>query len=457
MGKYLQAAGLNGLYVDDNDARRSVNTLYREWNDLNGNRVIDCDLSNPAPHTLPGGDTCGTHFDTNGELSPDFVAFGRPPSSAAAENVICGRFEGASQLQRAYCEEAGQNLLTGWGKRRYEWQFGLGIQHEVRPGLVGEVTYNRRTYGNLTATDTLLVGCDFYGPRAAVEDYQTCASRHLDYESDLYDFYSLTAPVDPRLPGGGGYVVRGNRNQKAPGSLPAGAGDVTLVRDELGYYWHGIDTNISLRAARGLRVSAGTSTGRAVRNACYADVDEPNVRGREGNEYAGGCLQRPRFQTNIRGSASYIVPWVDMLVSAVYQFQPGPPLRANLLHTSEAAIWDESSSNRQGTPFYPGRFQFANILDYGDQFGDNFHMWDMRLAKNLRFGAGRVSFGIDIFNMFNVDPGLLYFPNYNATLLPDGTWVEDNPATPNVEMNRWREVLSIPVPRHMKLSVRLDF
>jgi hypothetical protein len=119
MGKYLQAAGLNGLYVDDNDARRSVNTLYREWNDLNGNRVIDCDLSNPAPHTLPGGDTCGTHFDTNGELSPDFVAFGRPPlrprqrtSSAGASRAPHNYSGPTARRQARTCSPAGGSDAT---------------------------------------------------------------------------------------------------------------------------------------------------------------------------------------------------------------------------------------------------------------------------------------------------------------------------------------------------------
>ena len=306
MGKYLQAAELSGLYVDDNAARRSANALRRGWDDLNGNRLIDCNLSDPNPHTLPGGDTCGTMLDSgSGAPSQAFQTFGRPPSFATVTDSICGRPGRASQLHRDYCAEAGQNLIAGWGKRRYEWQFGLGIQHELLPGLTGEVTYNRRTYGNLTATDTVLSGCDYFGPRAAVEDYRTCAERHLNYESESFDFYRYTDPVDPRLPGGGGYVISGNTNQKAPGALPAGAGTVTLIRDDLSYYWHGVDTNVSLRAWRGLRVSGGTSTGRAVRDTCFTSIDTPNVRGRDENYQ---CHNRPEFTTNVRGSASYVVP-----------------------------------------------------------------------------------------------------------------------------------------------------
>ncbi len=52
------------------------------------------------------------------------------------------------------------------------------------------------------------------------------------------------------------------------------------------YAWNGVDTNFVLRARGGLRISGGTSTGRAVRDTCFTDVDTPSVKGRVGHEYA---------------------------------------------------------------------------------------------------------------------------------------------------------------------------
>ena len=43
-----------------------------------------------------------------------------------------------------------QNVISGWGKREYDWQFGLGIQQEVLPRVSVEVTYNRRWFGNFS-------------------------------------------------------------------------------------------------------------------------------------------------------------------------------------------------------------------------------------------------------------------------------------------------------------------
>ena len=68
----------------------------------------------------------------------------------------CGRREaGIPAAVQAYCDVYGDNLLEGSGKRRSEWQFGIGIQHELLPRFSAEVTYNRRNYSNLTVTDTL--------------------------------------------------------------------------------------------------------------------------------------------------------------------------------------------------------------------------------------------------------------------------------------------------------------
>ena len=84
-------------------------------------------------------------------------------------------------------------------------------------------------------------------------------------------------------------------------------------------------------------------------------------------------------------------------------------------------------------------------------------MWDFRLSKNIRFGGKRLSVGVDVYNLFNTDAALRYQDGYTAFRLPDGTWSEDNPLTPAVEVNPWGTVLGIASPRHAKFSLQFDF
>jgi len=468
MGKYLQAAGFGGLYTNFNDARRSTNNIVRGWDDLNGNRMVECEFTNPAPHTSVQGDFCGTLLDTQGNPSTAFLTFGREPNAnqLANPNSSCG-LKNSPQPHVDYCNEAGQNLMQGWNKRRYEWQFGLGIQHELLPRLSVEVTYNRRRYGNLTDSDTVNLGCDYYGQRAAQGfGPETCLNswEHYNDVTGLRDFYSIAAPVDTRLPNGGGYVIRGFTNQKQSGALATGGGNVSLVRDDLDYSWNGVDTNFVLRARGGLRLSGGTSTGRVLRNLCHVSTDTPNVEGREGNNFRGGgngCNEYRPFQTNVRANASYTIPVIDVLAGVVFQYRPGAELSANLTIPNTAAHWEAGSENRTGTLFNTATgttaTQTVNLLDDGDLFGEGLRLWDLNFSKNIRFGGKRLNLGVNVFNLFNSDAALAYQSTYTAFLLPDGSWGTDNPATPEVEYNDWGRITQLTNPRFLRFTVQFDF
>ena len=89
---------------------------------------------------------------------------------AGLPNTQCGRdetdFAGAvSPAVLDYCNGIGtgapdgpQNIVTGWNKREFDWQFGIGIQHEVVPRVSVEATYNRRWYGNFQLNDNISLG-----------------------------------------------------------------------------------------------------------------------------------------------------------------------------------------------------------------------------------------------------------------------------------------------------------
>src|SRR5687768_3190419 len=142
MGKYLSGAAVNGIYADANPAQRTVNGYWRTWTDVDGDRVADCNLLNfnAQNNAASGGDICGGPTSVGGQ---DSVRYGRDPLSLDTEGrslglatTQCGRREaGIPADVQAYCDVYGDTLLDGSGKRRSDWQFGLGVQHELLPRL----------------------------------------------------------------------------------------------------------------------------------------------------------------------------------------------------------------------------------------------------------------------------------------------------------------------------------
>jgi hypothetical protein len=466
MGKYLAAAGFQDVFNGANAARRTQNTLTRNWSDTDGDRIVDCDWRNQLAHTNLG-DTCGA---TNGGAQT-FRRFGRDPLSLdeagdaiGLQTSHCGRSEtGIPQAVLDYCGRSGQNLLDGWGKRRSEWQFGLGVQRELIPRLSAEVTYNQRWYQNQLVTDTLGVGCDLYAA-----DTEACINGFLNRQANAqYSFYSLRAPVDPRLPNGGGYLINGLDNQNTAAGF---SGPEAITRQGGGetypyiYGWKGVDTNFVYRARGGLRINGGTSTGHSYRDTCGI-MDEPAARQREGAPTVECEPYRP-WQTNVRGSVAYTIPWIDVLASMTYQSRPGVERSANVTYTYRDVIWAPGSESRAtntvgcpttgtgaapvgclyGTGLNNNNFS-VNVLDASDLWGERISYADVKFAKNFRFANRRLNVGVDIYNITNSDA----ITSYNST------YTIDNPATAVVEPNLWGNPTGLIPPRFAKVTVQFDF
>jgi hypothetical protein len=490
MGKYLSGAQIGDVYTASNPAGpgRSVNSLTRTWRDLNGNRVIDCNLVIPAvaPGTagLPADGECAA---VTGAQANNARRFGRSPDdlddlglAVGLGTLNCGQNERSmSDFIRNYCNNyfaaGGSSLIDGWNKRENEWQTSIGVQHEILPRLSAEVTYNHRSKGNLRVTDLIGSGCDLYSGTAGVTlDPQPCMQNQLNFQSSFYDFYGIQAPSDPRLPGGGGYVVQGAATAKCatystvPGeenvctatvSIPASAGvnAVTIAPDgSYSDYWSGVDTNFIWRSSRGLRISGGTSTGRRNVDTCGQLVNDPPtgqllLEGRERD-----CNRERPFQTNLRGTASYTIPWVDVLLSSVFSIRPGVEIVANYRVDMPDLVWAPNSQDRTGTIFSipanpePGTVQ-QNLLS-NDIYGERIALMDIKLAKNIRFKGKRVNIGLDVYNVFNSDAALGYcntFPN------PDRGVEGCGNATAG--WRPWRNVDTIMTPRYARFQMQVDF
>ena len=483
VGQYLQAANMGGVFTASNPARRTSNTYTRAWQDWNGNRLVDCYSpsstgvpslplgANQAPETPDWarphtslGDSCGG-APPSVFATADPLRFGQDPYSLDLQNrgiglttTQCGRTEDAIPAAvRDYCARSGQNLLGGWDKRRAEWQMGLGIQHELLPRLSAEVTYNRRWYYNQQVTDTLGNGCELYSANEALGE--ECVANNLNYLNPSYDFFGIRAPIDPRLPTGGGYLVQGMTDRKVGvtlGTLQA----VTLTTNQV-QVWRGVDTNFVLRARGGLRLSGGTSTGSQYTDNCDIQVDSPSVRSARGGDPA--CkIDRP-FQTNVRANASYTIPYIDVLTSVVFQYRPGVEMSANYIPNYREAIWAEGSAARAtnttcpfGTPAGTvGCFNAqtsgtqgnaVNLLNAGEVYGEGLRLWDLKFAKNIRFASKRLNVGVDVYNLFNTDAALGYDNTYNTI----------SGGVSTVNPNFWT-VNNLTSPRFVRLQVQFDF
>ena len=208
-GQYRDALQVGGIYIANNPIARMVTTTNRSWTDDNRDFVPDCDLMNPA---------------LNGE---------------------CGAWSNQSFGSSIAGTRYDPRLLDGWGVRPADSQLAIGVQRELLPRLSAEVTYHRRWFGNFTATNNVLVAPTDYDP------------------------YSIVAPVDPRLPDGGGYTIDDlwDINPTKFGQ----SDDLVTPSEDYGKrisYWHGVDVNISGRMRNGLMFQGGTSTGRSVTDTC---------------------------------------------------------------------------------------------------------------------------------------------------------------------------------------------
>jgi hypothetical protein len=90
-------------------------------------------------------------------------------------------------------------------------------------------------------------------------------------------------------------------------------------------------------------------------------------------------------------------------------------------------------------------------------YGEGLRLTDLNFSKNIRFGRRRLNIGVNVYNLFNTDAATGYVDNYQVFQSPDGRWQDDNPATPQVEVNDWGRVDGVTQPRFVRFTVQFDF
>jgi hypothetical protein len=257
----------------------------------------------------------------------------------------------------------------------------------------------------------------------------------LGREVTDYVAYTITAPTDDRLPGGGGYpiTVHVNASSAPTQNNLRREQNVSIDGKERQAYYDGVNFNVNARMRNGLFVSLGTQTGRRVDDDCNVVInfDNPNTR---------GCHDADPWQTTIRGLGSYTIPKIDVLVSATLRSQTPLELGAD---------WVVANSTIRtllppGSPVPPGLTSGNSTIDLTDPdhrifAGNRRTQMDMRFAKVLRLGRTRTDVGVDLWNLFNTNYATAYEGNYG----PVGS--------------TWQNPTSVYAPRFVRLNFTVGF
>jgi hypothetical protein len=388
LGKYLDAATNDSNYAVNNPANRIQRTMNRSWTDHDDDKFVDCDILNFAAQSPATGsvDTCGQVGGNDANFANDQTGL----------------------------TEVNQTILAGWGVRPNDWQLGLAVQHEVVPRVSVEVAYNRRWWGNFFVTDNRALGPS-------------------DYES-----WIATAPLDPRLPGGGGYQIV--EYEVKPSSFGRPASNYVTFETDFGpartNYWHGVEVTANARMSNSLTFQGGTSTGREVEDRCdsVVNIDSPTPR---------NCKTVQPFRTSFRGAATYTVPKVDVLVSTIMRFSPAPEIIANTTY-SNTYVRDEGGLGHLPAGGTANGNQTVSLLDEDQMYAERRHYQvDMRFAKIFRIGRYRTDLGVDLYNIFNVNTPAVYDGNYDAPPAEAG--------------GQWLQPTTIVQPRFARVNLTVNF
>jgi hypothetical protein len=252
----------------------------------------------------------------------------------------------------------------GWGHRPWNAEFSVSVQHELAPRVGADVGYFRRWYGNFLTTDNRAISNVDFAP------------------------FGFTAPVDPRLPDGGGYPIDGlyNLNPNKVGQ----SDNYTTFASDFGKqieHWNGVDVGINARLQRGVMLQGGVSTGRTTTDNCEIQIDNPSQR---------FCHNVTNWLTQVKLLGTYTVPVVDMNVAATLQSSAGPVIAANFLATN--ALVQPSL----GRPLSGGAANVTvNLVEPNTLYSDRVNQLDLRFGKSFRFGQRRAMINLDIYNTLN--------------------------------------------------------
>jgi hypothetical protein len=367
LGRYVAKTNVD-VAVLLNPITTSVNTANRSWNPKPGNTsyVPDCDLGNIAANG-----ECGALDNQN---------FGKSNPSAVRWS---------------------DDVRQGWGVRDFNWEFGSEVQHELTRGLSLNGGYYFNTGGYFRNTDSA-----------------QRVIRNVAVEPADFDQFCVTAPRDPRLPGGGGYPICGLSNVK-----PEKFGQSQVLVQPASKFGQDVRRNhffgvgLNARLAKGIRVGGGFDAGRSVKDQCFV-VDSPGLTTFVPGAFFGSGFNTgtfgPQTTTTINGQRTcrVVTPIKGQIqvklngsiplpkgfvVSGIFQDGSGPPIEA-VYAAPNADVAASLGRNLAGG----ARTVDVPLVVAQTMFEGRIRRLDLRLTKYVQLtGRMRLQANLDAYNAMN--------------------------------------------------------
>ena len=379
-GRYMAPLGID-IANANNPINTSINSVRRTWSDTNANFVPDCDLGN---------------FGDNGECGAiNNANFGK-------NNPNATRYDDA--------------LIRGFGKRDYFWDFSTELQHELATGVSVSAGY----YRNWTSIYSILGGVRW---GAGVTD-------NLAVTPADFDPFCITAPNDPRLPGGGGYDVCGlyDVSPEKFGQREdlvrqtSDFGEPSRVSDFVSF-------RIDARLDDGAVLGGSVDTGRTVEDNCFV-VDAPGLNNYSAQtfgvsipantettidgEHICRTVKPLEGSTLVKAYASYPLPG-GIVVSGTLQNLPGIPQEANFrVPNDQIAPSLGRNLAACGTRTVCTATANVPLIVPFSLFEVRRTQLDLRLGKLFDLGRYRVQLNVDIYNVLNDSSVLQTNNNYGS-------------------------------------------
>jgi hypothetical protein len=347
LGRFVQA-DIFTMARNNNPVQTSVNNTTRTWSDANGNYIPECDLANP---------------NANGECGP----------------IGNRNFGSTNPNATIYAPDT----LTGFGHRTYDWQLSTTVQQELRSNVALNIGYFRTWWGSFTAQENRALTPTDFNP------------------------FCITAPLDPRLAGGGG-----NQVCDLYDAVPAKFGQTHNVVTQASNYgrqtevYNGVDVGINARPRPGVVLQGGLNVGRTETNNCEVVLGRPQVQflgpsgvGTTEPLTAPFCDVKTPWLMQLKLSSTFGLPY-GFRTGVTYQNIPGIPIFATYVATNaqiKPSLGRDLAAGPRGTVT-------VDLIAPQTMFEDRITQLDIRFSRVIRLQGQRIEAQFDIYNALNASP-----------------------------------------------------